>query len=172
MRLLSKPVRKCQLLYACQPLTSHRDILRRSQDAWQSLPSWLRVIPSSAGRAESGSICQVSLYFQYNHFLLERTMVRRLHRSNVKLCHIARDLLQLTLGVIAQKEEAGGDAYHISWLVSQTVLRFSIRMLMQGGRLHNLDCLPLGCSPWNFYSTAKPAYDRLTIFPDLKLYRI
>jgi hypothetical protein len=150
-------------------LTSHRDILQRSQEAWQSLPSWLRVIPSSASGAEWGPICHISLYFQYNHFLLERTMVRRFHHSNVKLCHIARDLLQLTLGIIAQKEEVGGDA---SWVVSQTVLRFSTRMLMQAGRSHNLDCLPLGCSRWNFCSTARPAYDRLIIFPDLKLYRI
>jgi hypothetical protein len=64
----------------------------------------------------------VSLDFQYNHFLLERTMVRRFHRSGVKLCHIARELLQLTLSIIAQKEEVGGDAYNISWMVSQTVL--------------------------------------------------
>jgi hypothetical protein len=49
-------------------------------------------------------------------------MVRRFHRSGVKLCHIARELLQLTLSIIAQKEEVGGDAYNISWMVSQTVL--------------------------------------------------
>ena len=99
-------------------------------------------------------------------------MVRRFHRSSVKLCHIARDLLQLTLSIIAQKEEVGGDASNISWVVSQAVLRFSTRMLMQGGRSHNLDCLPLECSRWNFCSTARPAYDRPTISPDLKLYRI
>ena len=114
----------------------------------------------------------MSLDFQYNHFLLERTMVRRFHRSNVKLCHIARELLQLTLNIIAQKEEVGGDAYNISWMVSQTVLRFLTRMLMQDGRSHNLDCLLLECSRRNFCSTARLAYDHLTIFPDLTLYRI
>jgi hypothetical protein len=30
--------------------------------------------------------------------------------------------LQLTLSIIAQKEEVGGDAYNISWMVSQIVL--------------------------------------------------
>lgn len=146
--------------------------MQRSQDAWQSLPSWLRVIPSSASGAEWGPICHVSLDFQYNHFLLERTMVRRFHRSSVKPCHIRRNLFQLTLSIIAQKEEVGGDASNISWVVSQAVFRFSTRMLMQGGRSHNLGCLSLECSRWNFCSTARPTYDRLTILPDLKLYRI
>lgn len=86
-----------------------QDIWRRSRDVWQSLPLWLRTIPISASRVEWVIISHISLEFQYNDFLLERTMVRRLHYPGMQLYRIARELLQLTLSIIVNKEEAGGD---------------------------------------------------------------
>lgn len=99
-----------------------QDIWRRSRDAWQSLPPWLRTIPGSASRIEWDTISHISLEFQYNDFLLERTMVRRLHRPGIQLCRIARGLLQLTLSIVANKEEAGGDIQNISWVVCKRLL--------------------------------------------------
>jgi hypothetical protein len=49
-------------------------------------------------------------------------MVRRLHRPGMQHCRIARELLQLTLSIIANKEEAGGDIQNVSWVVCQRLL--------------------------------------------------
>jgi hypothetical protein len=102
-------------------LTESRKIIHRSQDAWNSLPNFIKD-PSEFPRRtplEKFVSDSIMLGFRYNKFLLQRAMVKRAQINNRELLSVSREVFSIALNVI-NNNSTGQYACDMPWIVSGT----------------------------------------------------
>jgi hypothetical protein len=96
-----------------------RNIIRRSQDAWNSLPIYIKDATAFPRKTpfEKYVSDSVVLGFRYNEFLLQRAMVKRAQINNRELLSIAREVFSIVLSLI-RNNSSGRYACDLPWIVS------------------------------------------------------
>lgn len=98
-----------------------RDVSRRCQTAWQSLPSQLHYDPSCWFSGQSSSICfiQLTVYLDYLHseIQLQRLLERQTHRESLKLIETAAQLLSAFLALARRRDRTSEVNRDFSWSV-------------------------------------------------------
>lgn len=114
----------------------HRDIARRSKEAWESFPEAVRYHPAiwNSNRCREECFFTVLIYLDliYNDFLLQRTLVRRIRARCDELLRISRLLMTTLLDVIGNRAALRSAACDIPWMVSTEVGRLLRHDLLRG----------------------------------------
>ena len=93
--------------------------MRRSQDAWNALPSFIRDASASARRTGFAKYIleSILLVFRHNEFLLQRALVKRAQTNNHDLIAVSREVFSIVLSII-HHNSTGQFACDLPWLVS------------------------------------------------------
>jgi hypothetical protein len=96
-----------------------RNIIRRSQDAWNSLPVFIKEAMAFPRKTpfEKYVSDSVVLGFRYNEFLLQRAMVKKVQVNNRELLSVAREVFSIVMNLI-RNNSGGLYACDLPWIVS------------------------------------------------------
>ena len=101
------------------------DILRRSQSAWASLPSWIRS-PEKVNRQSDIQFLagEIALGFKYSEFLLYRAVVKRFpsEQANEELLRLSSDLLTNVMQDVNDTQAAGRYNADLPWILAKFAL--------------------------------------------------
>lgn len=101
------------------------DILRRSQFAWASLPSWVRASKMAQPKHEIQClVSDISLGFTYSEFLLYRAIVKRFpsEQANEELLRLSNDILMNVMQIVNDTQAAGRYNADMPWLLAKFAL--------------------------------------------------
>jgi hypothetical protein len=128
------------------------DILRRSQSAWASLPSWVR--SSSATRFPGEMSClasEIMLGFKYSEFLLYRAIFKRFpsEHANEELLRLSTDVLTNVMQNVNDTQAAGRYDADLPWILAKFALPtagvLGLELLRQQQNLDRIQIPPPSC---------------------------
>ena len=99
-------------------LTEARNIIRRSQDAWNSLPNFIRDASTfpRENAFEQYISDSIMMGFRYNEFLLQRAIVKRAQINDRELISVSREVFSLVLNIV-NRNSTGKYACDMPWIV-------------------------------------------------------
>ena len=93
--------------------------MRRSQDAWNALPSFIKDASAFPRNTVFAKYVHESilLVFRHNEFLLQRALVKRAQINNHDLISVSREVFSIVLSII-HHNSTGQFACDLPWMVS------------------------------------------------------
>ena len=111
----------------------HRDVIRRSHDLFNSLPTNIHYTPDiwmTRDLVSAFLAAQEYLDNLYNEFMIRRMMVARLGDDHTELLNIAHKILGTVLEASQVRVSRGNNVGCIPWIVSRSM---ALRCIRSGG---------------------------------------